>query len=145
MAQVESARTRSVANLGWCSKLKSCLEIDLPSACFVRNLWRFASSHNMKYRGRKPSNNIVSCCPEWRHEYTKYRRWNGSSWVTVTSYSAGSWQESGTPGLSYFNLNTDVTLEGGALVKQRLKYRLFFVELNQHQEWSGSIHSHFLE
>ncbi len=97
------------------------------------------------FGGRKPSINFISCCGEWRHENTLYRRWNDSSWVTVRNTGSASWQSSGTPGLSYFNLNTDVTLEGGVLVKQRLKYRKYLLQLETWIEWNGSFHSHFLE
>ena len=97
------------------------------------------------FGGRKPDTSIEECCGQWRHEKTLYRRWNGSNWITVRNTGSASWQSSGTPGLSYFNLNTDVTLEGGALVKQRLRYRKYLLLAGDWAEWSGSYHSHFLE
>ena len=57
---------------------------------------------------------------------------------------ASSWRGLGVSGLSYYNLNTDVTLEGGALVKQRLRFKLLG-NLNTYFDWAGSYHSHYLE
>ncbi len=37
------------------------------------------------------------------------------------------WRSTGWEALSWYNVSNDVTLDGGALVKQRLEYRLFVV------------------
>ena len=79
---------------------------------------------------------------------TLYKRWNGSQWVTVVSESPSSWHEpSGTPELSYYNRNRDVTLEGGALVQQQLEYRKIIMVGDQGGmlNINGVWHSHFLE
>ena len=78
-------------------------------------------------------------------QQNEYKRWDGSSWVLVRSFGASSWRATGTPGLAYWNLNNDVTLEGGALVKQHLRYRYFLILVNKWAEWNGSTHNHFLE
>ena len=52
----------------------------------------------------------------------------------MVSLGASSWRNTGTPGLVYWNVHDDVTLEGGALVKHRLKYRYF---VNASQEYNN--------
>ncbi len=78
------------------------------------------------YGGRKPSTTfLLECCGQWRRNNTVYREWNGSSWVTAVSFGSSSWRATGNPGLAYWNVNNDVTLEGGALVKNRLRYKKY--------------------
>lgn len=103
----------------------------------------------MYYGGRNfdTSDNPIVCCAQWRRDYTKYKEWNGSKWVTVKTVWASGWRTSGTPGqLSYWDLNTDATLDGGALVQQMLKWK-YLVPLPQPKwlQWKGVIHSHYLE
>ena len=98
------------------------------------------------YGGRKPSTGSTECCAQWRREGTVYMKWNGSSWVTAVSFGSSSWRITGNPGLAYWNVNNDVTLEGGALVRNRLRYRKSFTP--QPQGWiaySGPYHNHYLE
>lgn len=98
------------------------------------------------YGGRKPGGlSPFGCCGEWARDSTQYKEWNGSSWVTVVSFGASSWRDTGTPGLAYWNLNDDVTLEGGALAKHRLKYRYFVNATMTYNNVTGSYHNHFLE
>ncbi len=101
------------------------------------------------YGGWKPDTNFYGqCCGAWREKNALYKKWNGTKWVTVVSESPGSWHEpSGTPELSYYNRNRDVTLEGGALVQQRLEYQKIVTIGDQGEmlQYSGYWHSHYLE
>ena len=105
------------------------------------------------YGGRKYHVTFPFHTSLWKRNKTYYKEWNGSRWVTERRVNAPSWLNTGTPGLIYYNVNNDVTLEGGALVKQRLKYRYYIPAPNEFGEWvfnvivewNGSYHSHYLE
>ena len=87
--------------------------------------------------------------PQWKRDNTLYYSWNGNSWVTEVSVGAGFWRSCGSSanGLCWTSLENDVTLEGGALVRQRLKYYLYqSVAFGQNlYSWTGSWHDHYLE
>ena len=101
------------------------------------------------FGGRKPDDSFPGqCCGAWRVKKTLYREWDGSEWDTVVNEGAGSWHEpAGAPELSYYNMNRDVTLEGGALVQQKLEFRKIVTVLEEGGmlQYSGRWHSHFLE
>ena len=99
------------------------------------------------YGGRKRDTDFGECCAIWTRYHTLYREWNGSSWVTVQSFGAGAWQSTGPESLSWWNLHNDVTLEGGALVQQRLEYEYHIVGPDGTVEikWTGPYHNHYLE
>ena len=62
---------------------------------------------------------------------------------------ASSWRSCGSSanGLCWLSLDNDVTLEGGALIKQRLKYHYYTsaaFDMGK-VEWTGAWHEHYLE
>ena len=82
---------------------------------------------------------------KWRHEITKYREWNGSSWITVSSYATGGWLTTGPDSLTYHSFVRDIELEGGGLVEQRLRYKKTNWLLNEEWNVVGFYHRHYLE
>ena len=101
--------------------------------------------------GAKPAEDLEwwQTASEWKRDTTKYKVWDGNSWETEESVSAGSWRSCGSAddGLCYWYLTNDVTLEDSARVDQRLKYRYtYYAGGNLHEAaWSGAWHRHNLE
>ena len=103
-----------------------------------------AEVDRVHFGGRKKDTSLPESVPEWRRHDTEYKEWNGTKWVREKKIGPGRWKSSGPEELDWWNLENDVTLEGGALVKQRLHYRYFlFGEIDF--EWSGPWHRHYLE
>ena len=103
------------------------------------------------YWGAKPAEDLESWqfASEWKRDTTKYMAWDGDSWETEKSVTAGKWKGCGSAdeGLCWWNLNNDVTLEDSARVDQRLVYRYFYYAgMALHKmEWPGNYHEHYLE
>ena len=95
-------------------------------------------------RGEDLSNDPLECCGEWKRDRTDYLRWTGSKWKKVMTVGASGYHAGDT--LSYYNLNNDVTLEGGAHVRQHLRYRntVTWPVLGTY-EFPGGWNKHFLE
>ena len=117
---------------------------------YTRQLIPFIAWVDRVYYGGRPedlSSNPNVCCGEWRRDKTEYKRWTGSSWKTVKTLGSSMYHVTGSPGnLSYYNLNNDVTLTGGAYVRQHLRYRntVDFPVLGTYN-FPGGWNSHFLE
>ena len=78
----------------------------------------------VEYGGRPPDFGFCWQLEKWRHNYTEYDKWNGSSWVRVKKLGAGDWLDSGSPGnLDYHMKHDDVILPGGALVTQTIGHK----------------------
>ena len=129
------------------------LAVDISHAStvyYTRQLVPFIAWVDRVYHGRRPedlSSDPLECCGEWRRDKTEYKRWTGSSWKTVTTVGSGTYRVTGSPGnLSYYNLNNDVTLTGGAYVRQHLRYRntVTFPVLGTYN-FPGGWNTHFLE
>ena len=76
--------------------------------------------------GRHEDDSDFPCSGEekWKSDKTKYRRWDGSRWITEETKSDVGWRTTGTPGLAFFTLEDNVALSGGGLVEHTNKYRL---------------------
>ena len=81
------------------------------------------------YWGARPAENLNwnESGAQWQREPTLYKVWDDDSWDTEASVDAGPWRSCGSSvnGLCWWNLNNDVTLEGAALVYQRLRYAYY--------------------
>lgn len=100
----------------------------------------------VNYGGRKPKGDFGSLGHAWRRAPTKYWDWNGTSWVLDTTVSASSWRTTGScPGLAWWDLGNDVTLDGGALVVQYLDFKYFSIIGQGWVNYSGRDHDHYLE
>ena len=96
-------------------------------------------------RGEDLSDEPFQCCGEWRRDATEYRRWTGTKWKLVKTVSNGGYHV-GDQSLSYYNLNNDVTLEGGAYVRQHLRYRNTITwPVMGTYDFPGRWNKHFLE
>ena len=106
-----------------------------------------AEVDRVHFGGREKEEGHLEFASGWRRKKTEYREWNGSSWVTEATVNPGSWRATGHEELDWWNLENDVTLEGGALVEQRLEYRFFYTVWDQIHEykWRGALLDHFLE
>ena len=104
-----------------------------------------ATVTNVRIGGRHPDNGFCWDKEKWKSKYTKYRRWNGSSWQTNKTESDSSWRTSGTPNLAYFNLGDNVYLATGALVQNELSYTFNNWCLAETRTFSGWRHNHYLE
>ena len=99
------------------------------------------------YGGRKPDKFGTISSGKWRRESTVYRQWQDPNWVTVQSFGSSSWRFTGSAcsTLDYWLLHDDVTLEEGALVKNKLRYSYHLVYPPANLEFNSLYHSHFLE
>ena len=103
------------------------------------------------YWGARPAEdlNFNEFGSSWQRRPTTYWEWDGDSWELQLEVAAGQWRSCGSSanGLCWWDLENDVTLEGGALVRQRLKYYLYqSVAFGQNlYSWTGSWHEHYLE
>ena len=85
----------------------------------------------------------------WQRAATQYWEWDDDSWEPQLEVTAGQWRSCGSSanGLCWTSLENDVTLEGGALVRQRLKYHYYTTAAfdNGRVAWDGAWHWHYLE
>ena len=96
------------------------------------------------YGGRKPDK-ATWTSGRWRRDRTIYREWQDPNWVTVTDFDESGWRSTGSAcsTLDYWLVTNNVTLNEGALVKQKLKFKYYV--FGQLVEISGKYHKHFLQ
>ena len=77
------------------------------------------------YWGRVPDSDFW-IQERYRHEQTLYKEWTGSTWETVMNIAPSSWRNEGSRCNNLgdkHSIGYTVELDGGGLVKQRLKYK----------------------
>ena len=103
-----------------------------------------AEVDRIHYGAREKEEEPLQSQSGWRRYKTEYKEWDGDSWNRVKKLKSSPWRETGYDSLDWWNVSNDVTLEGGALVKQQIQYR-FFVFLGGEFTWAGAMHDHYLE
>ena len=120
---------------------------------YTRHLNPFVADVDwVKYGGRQSDSGTCFTLEWWRHEKTKYKEWTNNSWVEVVAHGAGSWRTAPDDhSISYpHNFTQDVSLEGGGLVSNQLKYHRVFTCGNNNEPWvdnsfTGRVERHWLE
>ena len=83
---------------------------------------------------------------QWKHNFTHYYRWDGSSWQLRDLVGEHYWRSTGSSGdLDYHNLNWTVVLRDGARVDDGLRYKAEHIITGMELDFSAPANRHYLE